>query len=72
MVEYPLAALTVSVVDTLVFPAPEAPEHVRVNVLLPAPLGVTDSVPLVACVPLHPPLALQVLALVDDQVSVAD
>jgi hypothetical protein len=53
-------------------PAPEAPEHVRVNVLLPAPLGVTDSVPLVACVPLHPPLALQVLALVDDQVSVAD
>jgi hypothetical protein len=75
VVEYPLAALTVRVVETLASPPPdppETPEQVRVNVLLPAPVGVTDWVPLVACVPLHAPLALHALALVDDQVSVAD
>src|SRR6185437_7367734 len=75
VVEYPLAALTVRVAEMLVLPAadpPPAPEQVRVNVLLPAPTGVTAWVPLVACVPLHAPLALQVPALVVDQLSVAD
>src|SRR5512146_3402400 len=75
VVEYPLAALTVRVAEMLVPPAadpPALPEQVSVNVLLPAPVGVTARVPLVACVPLHAPLALQALALVVDQVSVAD
>ena len=38
---------------------------------MPLELGVTLKVPLVASVPLHAPLAVQEVALVDDQVSVA-
>jgi hypothetical protein len=45
--------------------------QLRVYVTLPAPAGVTDCVPLVASVPVHPPLAVQLLALVVDQVKVA-
>ena len=45
--------------------------QLRVYVTFPAPVGVTDCVPLVASVPVHPPLAVQLLALVVDQVKVA-
>jgi hypothetical protein len=40
-------------------------------VLVPAVAGVTDCVPFVFCEPLHAPLAVQAVAFVDDQVSVA-
>ena len=38
---------------------------------VPAAVGVTISVPLVACVPIHAPAAEHAVALVEDQVSVA-
>ena len=34
-------------------------------------VGISVAVPPVACVPVHPPLAVQLVALVDDHVSVA-
>jgi len=39
-------------------------------VAVPAALGVSFAVPLVGCEPVQPPLAAQVVAFVDDQVSV--
>ncbi len=45
--------------------------HVNVYVTLPLAAGVSTCVPLVASDPLQPSLALHVLALVVDQVSVA-
>ena len=38
---------------------------------MPAAAGVSDCVPLVFSVPLHAPLAVHDVALVDDQVNVA-
>ena len=48
-----------------------APEQVSVYEAVPAAVGVTVSVPLVGCVPLQAPLAVQDVAFVEDQVSVA-
>jgi hypothetical protein len=50
---------------------PPEPAHVSVYVALPATLGVTVSAPLTGSVPLQEPLAMQDVALVEDQVSVA-
>jgi hypothetical protein len=51
--------------------AAAAPEQVSVYEAVPAAVGVTVSVPLVGCVPLQAPLAVQDVAFVEDQVSVA-
>ena len=48
-----------------------APEQLSVYDSVPAAVGVTVSVPLVAWVPLQAPLAVQDVAFVEDQVSVA-
>jgi hypothetical protein len=56
---------------TLVAFALADPEQANMYVADPAALGVTTMVPLVACVPVHAPLAVQEVALVEDQVSVA-
>ena len=45
------------------------PVHVSVYVTVPAAAGVTSCVPVAACAPVHPPLAVQ--AVFDDHVSVA-
>lgn len=45
--------------------------QLKVYVTFPAAVGVTGCVPLVFCVPVHPPLAVQLLALVVDQVKAA-
>jgi hypothetical protein len=45
--------------------------QLKVYVTFPAAVGVTDCVPLRASVPVHPPLAVQLAALVADQVKVA-
>ena len=50
---------------------PPGPLQVRVYVAVPAALGVTIVVPLVFCAPLQPLLAAQLVAFVDDQLSVA-
>ncbi|MDP8986538.1 MAG: hypothetical protein M3N97_16150 [Pseudomonadota bacterium] len=39
---------------------------------VPAAVGVTVCVPLAARLPLHPPLAVQLVPLLEDQVTVAD
>jgi hypothetical protein len=62
-------ALTVSVAEAL--PLPPLPVQVKVYVSDPAIVGVSAAVPLVASVPLQAPLAVHVVALVDDQVNVA-
>jgi hypothetical protein len=62
-------AFTVSVAEAL--PVPPLPVHVNVYVAVPAAAGVSDCVPLVVCVPLHAPLAVHDVALVDDQVRIA-
>jgi uncharacterized protein (UPF0212 family) len=62
-------AFTVSVAEAL--PLPPFPVQVSVYVSVPAAVGVSDCVPLVVCVPLHAPLAVHDVALVDDQVRVA-
>jgi hypothetical protein len=49
---------------------PPAPVHVSEYVVLV--VGDTDCVPDVALVPVQPPLAVHDVALVDDQVNVAD
>jgi hypothetical protein len=41
------------------------------NVSLPAVVGVTIVEPITACEPLHAPLAVQLVPLFDDQVTVA-
>jgi hypothetical protein len=43
--------------------------HVSVYVVAPVVVGVTSSVPVAACAPVHPPLAVH--AVLDDHVSVA-
>lgn len=48
-----------------------APVQVSTYEGVPAALGVTVALPPVACAPLHPPLAVQAFAFVEDQVSVA-
>jgi hypothetical protein len=53
------------------YPEPDGAVQVSVYVLLPAVVGVTTWVPVVASLPLHAPLALQVLAPVVDHISVA-
>jgi hypothetical protein len=63
------AAFTVSDVEP--FPVPPAPVHASWYVSVPAALGVTGWVPLVASEPVQAPLAVQEDALVEDQVSVA-
>ena len=52
-------------------PVPPAPVQARLYVAVPDAEGVTVAVPLVVCVPLQPPLAVQLVALVEDQESVA-
>ncbi len=59
-----------TVTKTLWLPLPPAPVQVRVYVVLV--VGETDWVPEVAFVPVQPPEAVQLVALVDDQVSVDD
>ena len=61
--------MTVKVAEPLALPP--APEQVNVYVSVPAAVGVSVAVPLVGSVPLHAPLAVQAVALVEDQVSVA-
>jgi hypothetical protein len=66
-----VGALTVNF-TTLVPLAPlPAPEQLRLYAAVPAALGVTLKVPLVFWVPLQAPLAVQEVAFVDDQLSVA-
>ena len=48
-----------------------APEQLSMYAEMPAALGVTFKVPLVFWVPLQAPLAVQEVAFIDDQVSVA-
>ncbi|MDP1691621.1 MAG: hypothetical protein Q8L49_06675, partial [Burkholderiaceae bacterium] len=64
----PLAAVTPTVADWLV--EPPAPEHKSVNVLAAVSAPVA-ALPLVALLPLHEPLAEQLVALVEDQLRVA-
>ncbi len=59
-------AVKVTVADA--FPEPPVPEHVNVYVVVA--VGVTDVDPLVASVPLHPPLAVQAVAFLLDQLNV--
>src|SRR5688500_207976 len=55
--------------DTVTAAFATAPPHVKVNVTFA--VSATDgSLPLVALAPLHPPLAVQPVAFVDDHVSV--
>jgi hypothetical protein len=66
-----IGALTVNFA-TLVPLAPlSAPEQLSMYAEVPAELGVTCKVPLVFWVPLQAPLAVQDVAFVDDQVSMA-
>jgi hypothetical protein len=48
------------------------PLQVSVNVSVPTAVGVSVTVPVTACDPLHAPLAVQVVPLVADQVRVDD
>ena len=58
-----------TVVEALALPPAPVQVSMKVVVLASAPL---DCEPFVALVPLHPPEAVQLVALVDDQASVAD
>jgi hypothetical protein len=62
-------AVAVSVADALALPP--APVQVRVNTCDPAAVGFSVAVPDTASVPVHAPLAVQAVALVEDHVSVA-
>jgi hypothetical protein len=62
-------AVAVSVADA--WALPPAPVQVRVNTWEPAAVGVSLAVPDAASVPLHAPLAVHAVALVEDHVSVA-
>ena len=61
--------MTVSAAVAL--PDPPPPVHVSVKLNAPAVVGDSDCVPLVDCEPLHPPLAVHAVALVELQVTVA-
>jgi hypothetical protein len=63
------AAVTVSVADACALPA--LPVQVSVYVVLPLAVGLSLAVPAVACVPVQPPLAVQEVAFVEDQVKFA-
>src|ERR1700722_508427 len=63
-------AVTVSLTTLLALVLPD-PEQLSVYDGAPASVGVTISLPLVACVPLQEPLAVQEVAFVEDHVSVA-
>ena len=58
--------MTVTVVDCVAVP----PVPVQTRVYVVVTVGETDCVPDIALVPVHPPLAMQEVALVDDQVNV--
>ncbi len=62
-------AVTVTVVLAAAGVVPLAPEQVNVNILVALNAAVT-TLPPVDCAPLHAPDAVQVVALVEDQVSV--
>jgi hypothetical protein len=64
-----LITVTASTAEALALPP--GPVQVSMYVSVPATLGETVRLPDVACVPLHAPLAMQELALLLDQVSVA-
>jgi hypothetical protein len=64
-----LAAVTVSVADAVLL-LYMPPVQVRVKVSEPAAVPVTVIVPLTGCVPLHAPLAVQVVPVVADHMSV--
>ena len=61
------AALTLTITDCMA--VPPAPTQLSVNVLLAVSEPV-EAVPEIALLPAHAPLAVQLVALVDDQVSV--
>jgi hypothetical protein len=61
-------AVAVNVADALALPP--APVQVRVNTCEPAAVGFSLAVPDTAWVPVHAPLAVHAVALVEDQVSV--
>ena len=63
------AAFVINVAEALALPP--VPVHVRVYALAPVAVGISLAVPEVFCAPLHAPLALQEVAFVEDQVSVA-
>jgi hypothetical protein len=63
-------AFAVNVADALALPP--APVQVRVNSSVPAIAGVSFAVPDSASPPLHAPLAVHAVALVDDQLRAAD
>ena len=67
--EPPAAAATVKAAVPLA--VPPAPVQARAKLAVPAALGLTLKVPLVASAPLHAPLAVQEVAFVEDQVTVA-
>jgi hypothetical protein len=64
-----VTAVTVTVVLAAAGVVPLAPEQVNVNVLVALNAAVT-TLPPVDCAPLHAPVAVQAVALVEDQVSV--
>jgi hypothetical protein len=52
-------------------PDPPLPVQVSVKLTAPVVVGDSDFVPLVDCAPLHPPLAVHAVVLVELQVTVA-
>ena len=64
-------ALTVNFTTLVALVVSSAPEQLSMYAEIPADPGATLEVPLVACVPLQAPLAVQEVAFVEDHVSVA-